>query len=161
MRRERPPISPDILYPRRLAARALSLVLEHHGIGNIALKLNPDDPTQALPGHWPGEISFYEDFAGGRGRVIASVFIEGTMARVVIERVDAIIRRSHARDFEPQAVGIYPEPGHPDIDAEVDVSGIVELEGDLMRTAPQRILRPASRPRRVPRVIRALRDWRP
>ena len=160
MPRERPPVPPETLYPRRLAARALALVLEHHGLAGIAIRLNPDDPSQALPGHWPGEVVFYEDVCGGRGKIVASVFIEGTNARVVADRVDALIRRNHVRDFEPEAVGIVLEPGVPDIDAEVDLSEIIEREGELLRTQPQRVLPRTSRPRRRPQVKRALRDWR-
>jgi hypothetical protein len=160
MPRERPPLPPEVLYLRRLAARALALVLEHHGLSNIAVKLNPDDPTQALPGVSPGEVLFFEDVCGGRGRVIATVFIDGMAARVIADRADALIRRNHVRDFEPAALGIEPMPGRPDIDFEVDLSDVVEREGELLRTQPQRVLPRTSRPRRAPQVKRALRDWR-
>jgi hypothetical protein len=57
-------LTPETLFPRRLAWRALSMVLGEYQLGAMTLKLNPDDPRQCLPGIAPGELWFYEDFAG-------------------------------------------------------------------------------------------------
>lgn len=149
-------IAPEHLYPRRLAWRALGMVLEQYGLTAMALRLNPDDPTQALPGVLPGEIWFYEDFQRGAGPVIATVFLEADgNARVLVERIDVLIRRNHRREFSAREVGIDQRPGRFDVDAVVDLAEVVEVEGPRMRTAPQRVLPPASRPVRPPTTIRA------
>ncbi len=148
-------LDPRMLYPRRLAYRALGIVLEQYGLTAMALKLNPDDPSQALPGHVPSEIWLSEDFRRGAGQVIASVVLEDGRARVLVERVEALIRLNHRRGFVAREVGIDRHPGRPDIDAVIDLAEVVEVEGERMRTAPQRVLPPASRPRRPPTAIRA------
>ncbi len=152
---ERASIAPGVLYPRRLAYRALRMALEQYGLAEMAVKLNPDDPTQTLPGVEPGEIWFYEDFAEGRGLVVSTVLLEDGRARVLVDHISQLIRRNHRRDFQPREVGIVQRHGVPDVDLQVDLREVVEVEGALMRTAKQRVLSPASRPARPPRVIRA------
>lgn len=146
---------PHVLYPRRLAYRALGIVLEQYGLTAMAVRLNPDDPSQALPGNEPGEVWFYEDFRRGAGPVIATVIVDAGRARVLVERIEKLIRRNHLRDFKPREVGIDRREGRFDLDAVVDLSEVIEVEGPRMRTAPQRILPPASRPIRPPTAIRA------
>jgi hypothetical protein len=148
-------VEPLVLYPRRLAYRALGVALDRFHLGVMLVKLNPDDPTQALPGNAPGEIWFYEDFARGAGPIIATVLLEETRARVIVERLDRLIRRNHLRDFRPAELGIARRDGLPDVDAVVDLTEVIEVEGTTMRTAKQRVLPPASRPRRAPQAIRA------
>lgn len=149
-------MDPAVLYPRRLAWRALRMALERFQLGDMALKLNPDDPTQALPGVEPGEVWFYEDFDRGAGKVVAIVLLTGTRARVLVERIERLIRRNHRRGFVPREVGIVQREGAFDVDLEVELAEVIESdEGRLMRTARQRVLPPSSRPRRPPTVIRA------
>jgi hypothetical protein len=148
-------VHPNVLYPRRLAYRALRMILEQFHLEAMAVRLNPDDPTQALPGVEPGEISFYEDFDKGRGKVIATVLLGGARARVLIERIDRLIRRNHLRDFQPRELGIVRREGAHDVDAQVDLAEVIEVEGEVMRTAKQRFIPEASRPRRAPKAIRA------
>ena len=144
-----------MLYPRRLAYRALGMVLEQYQVAAMALKLNPDDPTQALPGNEPGEIWFYENFDRGRGAIIAHVFLDATGARVLVERLDRLIRRNHRVDFRVGEFGITRREGQFDVDMRVDLREVIEAEGARMRTAKQRVLTPASMPRRPVTVIRA------
>jgi hypothetical protein len=145
----RPEVPPEVLYPRRLAARALAMVLERYGLGQMALKFNPDDPTQAFPGAMHGEVRFYEDRERGQ-RPLAVVVLADSSARVYVERVRDLVRRAHRKTFRPAEVGIASM-----LDVEVDISGIVELEGERLRTAPQRsITRRLSRGR--PQVIHAI-----
>lgn len=150
---------PHVLYPRRLAYRALRMALDHFHLEKMALQINPDDPSQALPGHEPGEVWFYEDFARGAGPVIAVVFLRGAFdaphARVIVERIDRIIRRPHLVGFRPREVGIDRREGYPDVDMNIDLAEVVQVEGERMRTAKQRIPPPHSRPRRAPTAIRA------
>jgi hypothetical protein len=143
MRRELPPVTPENLYPRRLAARALQLVLERYGLGQMALKFNPDDPTQVLPGAEPGEVRFFADTTLEGHRSLARVYLgaDGMSARVVVEQVRDLVRRTHRREFRPAELGIASK-----LDVEVDVAGVVETEGELMRRAPQRYVQR----RRVP-----------
>lgn len=149
-------IAPEFLYPRRLAHRALGMVFAQLGLEHRVIRLNPDDPSQALPGAAPGEISFYEDFAGGAGAVIATVLLEDSgRARVLVGRVERLIRRNHRKEFRAAEFGIVHHRGAPDIDAEVDLSEVVEVEGPQMRIARQRPLVPASSRVRPPRVIRS------
>jgi len=155
MLRDLPPVPPEQLYPRRLAYRALSLALDALGMAGIALKLSPDDPTQALPGNQAGEVVIFEDFAEGRGSVIATVLLEGTRGRVTVERLSRLVRRSHLRDFRPEEVGVSPRPDRPDVDVEVDLAEVIEQDGELMRTAPQRRPPPRYGPRGAPETIRA------
>ncbi len=148
-------LDPLVLFPRRLAWRALRMALDRYQVEAIALKLNPDDPTQALPGAQPGEIEFFEDYDKGRGKVVAVVLLEGTRARVLVERIERLIRRNHLRDFRPREVGIVHREGGYDVDVAVELQEVLEVEGERMRTAPQRVLSPASRPVRPVTVIRA------
>lgn len=148
-------IPPEVLYPRRLAWRALSVVLDQYNLQGITLKLNPNDPAQALPGAGRGEVEFYEDYRQGAGRVIATVLLDGAKARVLVERIDRLVRRNHLAAFVPREVGIVQRRGAPDIDAEVDLSEIIETDGEVLRTVRQRLLPPASRPRPPSRAIRA------
>jgi hypothetical protein len=148
MRGDRPKVTPETLFPRRLAARALDIVLQHFNLSAVVVKLNPDDPEQAFPGAEPGEVRLYLDGWGQGKRPVAIVFLEGTRARVVVERVRELVRRNHRADFVEEDVGIVQFPGEPDIDMEVDVAGVVDDFGQVMRTAPQRV-----DPRPVRRVM--------
>jgi hypothetical protein len=132
------------------------MVLERFNLEAMALKLNPDDPTQALPGAGPGEIEFGEDFGRhGSGQVLAIVILDGSRARVLVKRIERLIRVNHRRDFVPRELGIWQRPGAPDLDVELDLTEVIQVEGGRMRTALQRVLPPASRPRRPPHAIRA------
>lgn len=158
--RSRPAVPPEQLYPRRLAWRALELALDQFNLRVMALRLNPDDPSQCLPGVEPGEISFYEDFQEGRGKVIATVLLEGGTARVLVERVERLIRRNHRTGFDPAEVGIFQQRGAVDLDLVVDLTEVMEVNGAAMRTARQRVLAPGAGPFRPPQVIRALGSHR-
>jgi hypothetical protein len=138
-------------------SRIVELVLDQFNLRAMALKLNPDDPSQCLPGNMPGELSFYEDFQQGRGKVIATVILAGSAARVIVERAERLIRRNHRVGFRPDEVGIYPRRGGMDLDLVLDLTEVVEIDGEAMRTARQRVLSPQSRPYRPPQVIRAFR----
>lgn len=147
-------VAPAELYPRRLAWRALSTVLDQYGVRQMALKLNPDDPRQCLPGNIPGELWFYQDFQAGAGRILAIVLLDGAQARVLVERVDRLIRRNHLPTFRPAEVGITQRRGQQDIDVTVDLAEVIEVEGQQLRTARQNVLSEASRGRGTPRVER-------
>ncbi len=56
MQRNPTPTPPEQLYPRRLAARALALVLDSYGLTAVALRFNPDDARECLPGLEEGEV---------------------------------------------------------------------------------------------------------
>lgn len=157
LRPEPPRVDPESLYPRRLAWRALELVLDQYGLSAIALKLNPDDPSEAFPGAIEGTVLFGERLLVGRSTgAIATVEIQGgTRARVLVENVRRLVRRNHLKDFREGEVGIVRRPGQPDIDVDVDLADLIERYGELMRTAPQRV--PPRRPALPePRVISAL-----
>jgi hypothetical protein len=149
------PVPPEQLYPRRLAWRALGIVLDQYALRAMTLKLNPDDPTQCLPGVAQGELSFFEDYAEGRGIVIATVLLDGTMARVLVERIERLVRRNHRRDFRADEFGIYHRPGAYDVDINVDLAEVMEIEGELLRTGKQRVLAPGHQTYRPPHVTRA------
>jgi hypothetical protein len=132
------------------------MVLERFGLEQMAMKLNPDDPTQALPGVGPGEIEFSEDhWHGGAHRVLATVILSGSRARVLVERIERLIRPNHRRGFSPRELGIWQRLNAPDLDVDLDLSEVIEIEGTTMRTAKQRVLPPAFQPRRAPHAIRA------
>jgi hypothetical protein len=139
--RDRPAVSPETLYPRRLAVRALDLVLKHFNLGDVVVRLNPDDPEQAFPGAAEGEVCLYLDGWGVGKKPIAVVQLDGSRARVVIERVRELVRTNHRKDFRPEEVGIVPAYGEPDVDMDVDLQGEIDLFGDAMRSAPQRVQR--------------------
>lgn len=140
-------VPPEVLYPRRVAHRALELVLGHLGMDQVVMKLNPDDPTQAFPGAVPGEIRFYEKGWDEGQQALAAVFLEleAGRARVVIERARALVRTAHRKDFKAEELGFQRAPGEPDVVMEVDLGSIVDAYGDAMRTVPQR---PPARMRR-------------
>lgn len=143
--RDRPSVSPETLYPRRLAVRALALVLQHYNLADTTLKLNPDDPEQAFPGFREGEVRLYLDGWGVGKRPVAVVQLEGTRARVMVERVRELVRPNHRRAFQEEDVGIVSVAGEPDIDMDVDLSNEIDTFGEAMRSAPQRV---DPRPRR-------------
>jgi hypothetical protein len=151
MRAEQPKVAPEDLYPRRVAVRALGVVLEHFGLAEAAVKLNPDAPENALPGPGDGEVALFADGWERGQRPIARVYVAGEKARVVVDQVRELVRRSHRRDFRAEEVGIRSEPGEPDVDMEVDLSEVLEEFGEKMRTMPQRA---APRPRRPGRFRR-------
>jgi hypothetical protein len=152
MPRSAPPVPPEQLYPRRLAYHALTLALGRHELTSVAVRLNPDD--QCLPGAEEDEFVFGEDIRR-RWDPLAFVYLDGARARVIVENVERLIRPNHRRDFDAAEVGIFRSPGGPDIDVTVDLAGVIEVEGELLRTAPQRVPPPLSRPRRTPTVIRS------
>ena len=148
-------ITPEALFPRRLAARALAMVLERFNLLGVTVKFNADDPSQVLPGAAHGELWFYDDFRGGAGRILVHVFLEGTRARVVVPSLAHLIRSNHRRDFRPEEVGIFPRRGAPDIDATVDLAEVIDTDGEMMRTARQNLYGP--RPRRSRGTLRIIR----
>jgi hypothetical protein len=153
MPREPGPIAPESLYPRRLAVRALGLVLQHYGLADVAVKFNPDDPQQAFPGPGEGEIRLFLDGWDHGQRPVAAVYVIGARARVVVFHVRDLVRRSHKADFRPEEIGIVPERGEHDIDMEVDLSSEIDLLGETLRHAPQRVVASARRGRGKPVVI--------
>lgn len=150
-----PPVPPEQLYLRRLARRALELVLEQYGLAAVTVKVNADDPRMALPGNLPTDVIFGEDLLRRYGSTFATVTVEGTRARVIVPDVRRLVRANHRRDFRPEEVGIRSRRGEPDIVADVELADVIEREGELMRTAPQRPIPPASGPARPPDVVRA------
>lgn len=140
----------DGLYPCRLAARALALVLDRVGLAQMAVKFNPDDSTQVIGGAELGEIRFFVDATSEHARSLARVFLRGPVARVYVERVRDLVRTNHRRDFRPSELGLPAS-----LDIEVDLAGVIESEGELLRNAPPR---PVQRRRLAgePRVISAL-----
>jgi hypothetical protein len=139
------PVSSETLYPRRLAARALALVLDHFNLASVAVKLNPDDPAQAFPGAVEGEVRLFLDGWDRGQKPVAFVYLEGTRARVVVNRVRELVRPNHRRDFREEEVGIVPGAGEPDIDMDVDLGDVIDTFGEQLRAAPQRV---DPRPRR-------------
>jgi hypothetical protein len=154
----RDPIPPDVLHPRRLAARALAMALDGFELGTVARRFSPDDPTECLPGADPGEIAFGDLRA--RWAPVAFVYLDGSRARVVIEDIQQVIRPNPRGEVDVEELGIFSRPGRPDVDVTVDLSEMNEREGELLRTAPQRILPREFAPSRLPVVIRAVRGLR-
>lgn len=153
MRAERRPVPPEELYPRRLAVRALELVLEQLRMNEVSLRFNGDDPQQVIPGA-EGTIRFYEDGGWDEGKrplAVVRVDLERGTALVVVDRLRELVRRSHRKEFRLEDVGIAPEPGEPDLDMEIDLSGILEEWESMRRTPQQRVI---SRPRRAGRYRR-------
>lgn len=145
--RKAPRVPPETLYPRRVAMRALELVLGHKQMDQVAMKLNPDDPAQAFPGAVPGEVRIYERGWDQGQKALAQVFLEleAGRARVVIPAARALVRPAHRKDFRPEDLGIQRERGEPDIDMLVDLSPVLDGLGEAMRTVPQRALARARR----------------
>jgi hypothetical protein len=143
---DRRQVTPEMLYPRRLAARALGIVLQHYQVADVTVKLNPDDPEQAFPGAAEGEVRLYLDGWGQGRRPVAIVFLEGTRARVVVERLRELVRTNHRAAFQEEDVGIVQFPGEPDIDMDVDLSDVIDQFGEALKTAAQRVV---ERPRRA------------
>lgn len=158
MPRDPRPLPPEVLYPRRLAARALALALEGFDLGSVSRRFSADDPAECLPG--PDGDDFVFGDIRDRWEPIATVYLDGTTARVVIPDIDRIIRPNHRGEFEPEEVGIFPAAGRADVDVTVDLSSVIESDGDLLRTAPQRVsaLSPSSYSH--PNVIRSVRGDR-
>lgn len=149
------------LYVQRLAWRAIQAVLERYDLSTIALKLNPDDPSQACENN-DGLVLFSEDFRGRwstrEAVAVVRVDLERARAQVVIARIDRLVRPKHLGEFDE--VWLAASSSGPDVDVEVDLAEVVALEGELLRTAPQRVLPERSRPRRTPRTQRAFRGFR-
>lgn len=148
MRRGAPPVALADLFPRRVAVRALELVLEHFNLREAAVKVNPDEPHQALPGPGDGEIRLFADGWDRGERPVARVFLRGTRARVVVPVARDVVRRQHRKDLRLEDLGLRREEGTPDLDMEVDLADVLEEFGDAMRSAPQRAV---PRPRRAGR----------
>lgn len=157
-----PTITPvsEPTYLKRIAHRALLLVLEGVGLSSLAVtSLNPDDPAQAfyVPGSDP-QVLFAIQFDGRWwDEALATVTLTPgdapTSAQVTIPRISALVRSSHRKDFRLER-----QPGtegQPDADVQVALSDILEMHGALLSTAPLRPPDPALRRRRA--VIRALR----
>jgi len=153
-------MSQQTLFLRRLAHRALVLVMKHYELEEIGMRFNPDDPSQIMPGP-DGSLRFAEDWRSraGDGLAWCWLMIEGDepKARVVIPRVRALVRPTHRRDFDPWAVGI--QSGRAlDVDTEIDLTDWLTEDGGLLRDAPQRYqARPDPRNRRSFKVKRALK----
>jgi hypothetical protein len=139
---------PEFVYRARLAWRALRIVLEQLSLTASAVVLNPDDPTQAFPGPDDGQVRFYEDRLGGRGRILATVTIRGTAAHIVVEDVRELVRLTHRKSVDPRELGIAQRPDRPDLDVDVSLAEVVERDGALLRSGRRRILPPSSAPRR-------------
>lgn len=149
----RNPLPMDQVYPRRLAARALTMALESLGLAAVAIRWNPDDPEELLPGGDPDEFVIG---APASEKPVARVYLEGSRARVIVEHLDDVLRPGHRKEFEPAEIGLHPRPGDPDLATEVDLTPVIETEGDLLRAAPQRLPARHARWTTPPRVIRAL-----
>lgn len=147
------PLAPEVLYPRRLAGRALALALDGYDLGSVTRKFTADDPAECLPGIVRGEFVFGE--VRERWAPVATVYLEGASARVIIGAVEKLLRPTHL-DTELEEAGIFHLPGRPDIDVTIDLTEVIAADGELLRTAPQRVLprhvRPSYGP---PRVIRS------
>lgn len=137
----------SLLYECRLAHRALTMVLEQYGLTDICVRFNPDDPGQVFAGLVPFEVRFYEHFQDGIGKALAVVVLIEADARVVVERIERLVRRHRLPDFRADEVGIFRKPGEADIDVMVDLTEVIETEGETMRTAPRRRFGPHPRPR--------------
>jgi hypothetical protein len=148
-------VPPEQLYPRRLAVRALGLVLDHLNLSATAIRFNADDPEQAFPGHAEGEVRIYVD-GWSRGQLpVAQVFVHGARARVVVSRLRLLVRPKHRRDFRAEDLGIVPGPDEPDVDKNVDLSDVIAEHGEAMARAPQRVLQRRRRPHAPPRYVGA------
>jgi hypothetical protein len=147
---------PGQLYVLRLAWRAIQAVLERYDLSSIALKLNADDPSQACQ-NADGLVLFSEDFRGRwsarEALSVVRVDLGRARAQVIIARIDRLVRPKHLGEFDE--VWLAAGSSGPDVDVEVDLAEVVALEGELLRTAPQRVLPERSRPRRTPRTLRA------
>jgi hypothetical protein len=120
------------------------------------------NPRPCIAGHVPDDhhksdylssSSPPDSIFGDVGSPVATVYLEGASARVIVEEIEKLIRSPHLRDFE------FPHlPGRPDVDVTVDLTEVIEAEGELLRTAPQRLTPPHARTSYgPPRVIRAHR----
>jgi hypothetical protein len=136
----------DELFRRRVAHRALVMVLDQYGLTGITRKFNPDDPAEVFAGLRPGEVAFFEDFRDGIGKALAIVLLDGTRGRVIVDRVERLVRPRRQREFRTEDVGIRHQRGAPDIDVEVGLADLLEAEGELLRSARQRPAAPRSRP---------------
>jgi len=158
-----PPMSKDVLLQRRLANRALEVVLDQIGMGAIALKFNPDDPTQICPdlaGHWrfaadwrtrkaPTAMRGQPDI----GVAMVELLDGGLRARVVIRRVRELVRPVHRAEFEPQAVGVMPGRVN-DLDLEVDLEDVINEQLPKLANAPQKYLYCAMERRFAPPITK-------
>ncbi len=154
MPRRPAPLDPLVLFPRRLAGRALAMALDGYSLAGVSRKFNADDPAECLPGIARDEFVFGD--VSGRWAPLATVYLEGASARVIVEDIEKLIRPNHLRDFEPESLGIFHTPGRPDIDVTTDLTEVLEGdEGELLRTAPQRVLPQHMKPSYRPRVIRS------
>ena len=148
-------VPPEQLFPRRVAHRVLRAVVDQYNLAGVALQLNPDDPTQAFPGATAEEVRFYAD-GWDRGQApIAQVFLGERTARVVVDRIRALVRPKHRRDVRPEELGIRSVSGRPDVDVDVDIAGVVDLDEEKLRTAPQRARMLGRRSGAVPRYVAA------
>ncbi len=129
---------PHDLYDRRLAVRALELVLQHFNLAAVTLKLNPDDPQQAFPGAGPGVVRLFLDGWENQQRPVAVVEVVGARARVLVEHIRELVRTNHQDAFRPEDVGIVQARGQPDIDMDVDLENEIAEWGERWRTAPAR-----------------------
>ena len=129
----------ELVFRMRLAERALRLVVDRYGFAEMAQQFNPDDPNQVVP-VGSGEIRFFVDAEAEGSRSVARVYVDGAIARVQVERVRELVRRSHRKEFREVEHGIAQQ-----LDVEVDMSGVIDAEGDLLRRAPPR---PVLRKRR-------------
>ena len=134
------------LYECRLAARALALVLEQFNLRDVTRKFDADDPSQVFAGMLENEVGFYDDFRSGAARPLAVVVLHGSRARVWVERVEDLVRSNHRKGFQVGELGIVRRANLPDLDVEVDLTEVMETDGELMRTAKRRPSSPASKP---------------
>ncbi len=153
------PLPPEQLYRRRLALRGLERALDGIELLTVAIRFNADDPRECFHGT-AEEVFFREPSAEWRWDPLAEVIVNGSSARVIVEDIRRLIRSNHLPDFEPEALGIISMPGQPDIDVTVDLADIIEQDGDLLRSAPQRIPPRGAGPYHRPTVIRSVRGGR-
>jgi hypothetical protein len=159
MRTERLARTPAQLYPLRLAWRAVERVLERLDLGAVSLKLTPDDPSQG----WTfedGTVGLAEDFRGrwhlGNAAGLVRLDLETERAHIVIPRLAALIRRQHVHDLDERP-DLEGDGLGPEVEVDIDLTEILALEGDLLRTAPPRVrLEKPHRLQSMPRARRAI-----
>lgn len=145
--------TPESLFLRRLAARAIESVLDGLQVRQLAIVCDADDPRVMRP-HPDGSYRWARDwYAKDAGEGLARVHLNVTSwhARVVVPKLDALIRPPHRSEFDARAVGIVRDGRENDIDTEIDLTEIVAEEGELMLGAPQKESKLATpgRPRRM------------
>lgn len=152
----------EALFVRRLAGRVIDEVLRGLELDQVQLRLNVDDPRVMMP-HPDGSLRLAEDWsAKGSGDGLARVYYpDDGVARVVIPRVDLLVRPQHRLELDLAALGIRRGAGRAnDVDVTISLDSVLEpVDGGeslaaALYHAPQKPSALAGRQRRRAQVRR-------